>query len=83
MLKKDYSRSIKLRCATCGSSSAFEKDPKTGVITCKKCNRIYYGGYNEIVKLNQKLISDEVESTKKEIEEDIQKEFDKIFKRFK
>lgn len=83
MLKKNYNRSVSLQCATCGSTSAFETDEKTGVITCKRCNRVYYGGYDELVNLNQKQIADEVDDAKKEIEKDVQKELNKIFKKFK
>lgn len=83
MLKKNYNRSVSLHCATCGSTSAFETDEKTGVITCKRCNRVYYGGYDELVNLNQKQIADEVDNAKNEIEKDVQKELNKIFKKFK
>jgi len=51
-MKDDYSKSIKLQCATCGAEDFFETDEQTGVITCAKCNRIYNGGYDELVDLN-------------------------------
>lgn len=53
-MKQNYNKHIKLICATCGSSDFFDKNEKTGVNTCKKCNRVYNGGYDEIVKLNEK-----------------------------
>lgn len=53
-MKQNYDKHIKLTCATCGSGDFFEKNEKTGVITCKKCNRVYHGGYDELVELNQK-----------------------------
>lgn len=55
-MKDDYSKEIHLQCATCGGEDYFETDKDTGVITCKKCNRKYYGGYDELVNLNQKRI---------------------------
>ena len=51
-MKDDYSKSIKHQCATCGAEDFFETDEQTGVITCAKCNRIYNGGYDELVDLN-------------------------------
>lgn len=53
-MKQNYNKHIKLTCATCGSGDFFEKNEKTGVITCKKCNRVYHGGYDELVELNKK-----------------------------
>lgn len=80
-MKQNYNKHIKLICATCGSSDFFDKNEKTGVITCKKCNRVYNGGYDEIVKLNEKNISSEVESMKKEVEQDIIKDLNNMFKK--
>lgn len=80
-MKQNYNKHIKLICATCGSSDFFDKNEKTGVITCKKCNRVYNGGYDEIVELNEKSISSEVESMKKEVEQDIIKDLNNMFKK--
>ncbi|WP_302422778.1 hypothetical protein [uncultured Prevotella sp.] len=80
-MKQNYNKHIKLICATCGSSDFFDKNEKTGVITCKKCNRVYNGGYDEIVELNEKTISSEVESMKKEVEQDIIKDLNNMFKK--
>lgn len=80
-MKQNYNKHIKLICATCGSSDFFDKNEKTGVITCKKCNRVYNGGYDEIVELNEKTISSEVESMKKEMEQDIIKDLNNMFKK--
>lgn len=33
-LKNDYSRSVTLRCMTCGATFAFETDEKTGYVNC-------------------------------------------------
>lgn len=47
ILKKDYKRNVSLQCTTCGSTCSFVTDEKTGIITCKRCNRIYYDNYDE------------------------------------
>jgi ribosomal protein L37AE/L43A len=83
MQKKNYNRNVSLQCATCGSTSAFVTDEKTGIIICKKCNRVYYGGYDELVILNEKRIADEFEDVKKEIGKDVQKELQNMLKKFK
>lgn len=80
-MKNDYSKSIRLQCATCGAEDFFETDEMTGVITCTKCQRIYNGGYDELVELNQKRIDDEIELTKEEIQKDLNKEILNMFKK--
>lgn len=79
-MKDDYSRSIALRCMTCGATYAFETDEITGYITCHKCNRVYRGGEEELVCLNEALIADEQEQLVEEVTKDIEKEFQKLFK---
>lgn len=80
-MKNDYSKSIILQCATCGAEDFFETDEQTGAITCIKCNRVYYGGYDELIDLNEKRIDDEIELAKEEITKDINKEIEKMFKK--
>lgn len=82
-LKNDYSRSVALRCMTCGASYAFETDEETGVVTCRKCNRVYRGGEEELIRLNEALIEDEKELLIKEVQKDVENEFQKMFKNFK
>lgn len=82
-LKDDYSRSIALRCMTCGAAYAFETDEKTGYITCRKCNRVYRGGEEELVRLNEALIADEQEQLVEEVTKDIGDELQKMFKNIK
>ena len=48
-MKTNYVKSIKLICATCGSGDFLAKDEESGKITCTKCNRVYHGGYDELV----------------------------------
>lgn len=80
-MKKDYSKEIPLICPTCGGSGTFETDELTGIVTCKKCNRVFYGGYDELVELNQRRIGDELDLTKQEIAKDINKDIVKMFKK--
>ena len=79
-LKDDYSCSIALRCMTCGANYAFETDEKTGYITCRKCNRVYRGGKEELIQLNEALIADEQQLLVEEVTKDVEKEFSKMFK---
>ncbi len=82
-LKDNYLRQISLRCMTCGATYAFETDEKTGYITCHKCNRVYRGGKEELISLNEALIEDEKEQLFDEVKKDVEKEFQKMFKNLK
>ncbi|MGM9752993.1 MAG: hypothetical protein ACI3ZK_02940 [Candidatus Cryptobacteroides sp.] len=82
-LKDNYSRQISLRCMTCGATYAFETDAKTGYVTCHKCNRVYRGGEEELISLNEALIEDEKEQMFEEVRKDVEKEFQKKFKNIK
>lgn len=82
-LNNEYSRPVALRCMTCGASYAFETDEKTGFVTCRKCNRLYRGGEEELIRLNESLIEDEKEQLMEEVQKDVEKEFQKMFKNFK
>ena len=79
-MEKSYDKTIKLRCITCGSDCSFYMDTKTGKVICLKCNRIYYGGYDEVVNMNQRLIDDELQLTVEEVKKDLEKE---LLKRLK
>lgn len=79
-MKDDYSKKIQLRCSTCGSDCNFQTDEATGIIVCKKCNRKYYGGYDELVDLNQKRVNDELQIIVDDVKGDLEKELKKIFK---
>ena len=80
-MKKDYNKNIRLRCVVCGSDSDFESNEDKTYIKCTKCNREYLGGYDELVKLNQALIDEEVEATKQEVKEDLEKEIHEMLKK--
>lgn len=82
-LKEEYSKQIALRCITCGATYAFETDEKTGFITCQKCNRVYRGGEEELISLNEALIEDEQDQLVEEVQKDVEKELQKMFKKLK
>jgi len=79
-LKNNYSVQIPLRCLTCGASYAFETDEETDYVICRKCNRVYRGGKEELIHLNEALIEEEKEQLIDEINKDLEKEVQKIFK---
>lgn len=80
-MKNNYNRSIKLLCITCGSDIFFSIDDVTGVVTCKKCNRIYYGGKEELIELNQNIITKEMEDLQSEFKNDLVKELNDTLKK--
>ena len=82
-LKDEYSKQISLRCMTCGATYAFEADEKTGYITCHKCNRVYRGGEEELISLNESLIEEEQQELIDEVQNDVEKELQKMFNKLK
>ena len=80
-MKKDYSKSIQLRCVVCGSDSDFESNEDKTYIKCTKCNREYLGGYDELVELNKEVIDEEIERTKDEVANDLQNEIASMLKK--
>lgn len=82
-MKKSYDRSIQLRCAVCGSANDFEYNEDKTYIKCKKCNKEYPGGYDELVELNQAYIHGKVYEIQQEVQKDSEKGikdmFDKTF----
>ncbi|WP_321517945.1 hypothetical protein [uncultured Bacteroides sp.] len=78
-MKDNYSKSIALRCITCGGED-FNFNEDRSYAKCNLCNREYLGGYDELVELNQENISENVEAMKNEIQNDLQKELSDMFK---
>ena len=80
-MKKDYSKSIQLRCVVCGSADDFEFNDDKTYIKCTKCNREYLGGYDELVELNKSLIDEEIEHAKEEIGREVKREISDMLKK--
>lgn len=80
-MKKDYSKSIQLRCVVCGSDSDFECNEDKSYIKCNKCNREYLSGYDELVELNKGFIDEEIERTKEEVANELQNEITSMLKK--
>lgn len=80
-MKKDYSKSIQLRCVVCGSDSDFESNEDKTYIKCTKCNREYPGGYDELVELNKGLVDEEMARMREEVANDLQNEIASILKK--
>lgn len=78
-MKDNYSKSVTLKCITCGDSSLEYNEDKTSII-CERCGREYHGGYDEVVELNKPEIEKEKENLKKEVIKDAEAHFKKMMK---
>ncbi|KUY30038.1 hypothetical protein [Elizabethkingia ursingii] len=78
-MNNNYSKSISLRCNTCGETSFEYNEDKTW-IKCNRCSREYHRGYDELVELNQAEIDVELSVMKKEVTEDLKKDFTQMLK---
>ncbi len=78
-MKESYKKTIKLRCITCGDSD-FEFNDDKSWIKCNRCGKEYPEGYDELVKLNQELINQELDKSKEEILKDTQKDITDMLK---
>ncbi len=79
-MKKDYGRSIVLRCVICGSSDHFEFNNDKSYVKCTLCNKEYFGGYDELVEMNEEMIAEEVKSIKEDVKKDIEKDIRDMLK---
>ncbi|MBQ4279447.1 MAG: hypothetical protein IJC16_05800 [Rikenellaceae bacterium] len=79
-MKNDYSKSITLRCITCGGED-FEFNEDKSYVKCNLCNREYFGGYDELIELNEESITEGVEAFKAEVISDIEKDITDMFKK--
>jgi len=79
-----YSRKVSLHCPTCGNTK-FEfddnVDPSIKSIRCPSCNREF--SKDELIRENSRVINNNVEEVKKEVLNDVKKEFQNMFKKFK
>jgi len=78
-MKESYNKTIKLRCITCGDTD-FEFNDDKSWIKCNRCGKEYPEGYDELVKLNQELINQELDKSKEEILKDTQKDITDMLK---
>lgn len=78
-MKDNYNKSISLRCDTCGDTS-FEFNKNKSWVKCKRCEREYHGGYDELVNLNQGDIDEQLNEIKKKVTHDLKQDFDKMLK---
>ena len=63
-MKNSHNKSILLRCIICGGTN-FEFNDDKSWIKCKQCGKEYPEGYDELEKLNQGLINQELDKTKR------------------
>lgn len=79
-MKDNYSFNIRLRCVVCGSEDNFECNGDKSYIKCTNCGKEYFGGYDELVECNQELIAEAKELVVDEIDKDLQKDINSLFK---
>lgn len=79
-MKKNYNRSISLRCIVCGSADHFEYNDDKTYVKCTLCNREYLGGQEELQEMNEALIAEEVDAIKEEMSKDVEKELTDMFR---
>ncbi|SFI55481.1 hypothetical protein [Caulobacter sp. UNC279MFTsu5.1] len=79
MSLKDHSRSIGLRCSTCGGAD-FKRDPALddGPIECATCERVF--SRDELIRENGEIIDNAVDEVKTEIVADFKAELRKAFR---
>lgn len=70
----------KLRCATCGDTESFEFNDDKSYIKCVKCNREYFGGYDELLSYNQETIEEVKGQVEADAEAYIKKSLENAFK---
>lgn len=77
---KDYKKHITLRCETCGDTE-FDENEEDKSLTCCRCGKCYPGGYDELVQANTAIIEEEIEKSRTEIADDLDKEIKNMFKK--
>lgn len=73
-----YSRSISMRCSTCGGKDfEFDAEIENGPIRCVACDRVFTR--EELIRENGALIDEHVDEVKSEIVDDLRSSFRKAF----
>ena len=81
-MKDDYSRSISMKCASCGGTQfEYDDEDESSVIRCAECDRVYTR--DELMRANQARIDAGIEEMKDDVFEDVRKDLSNIFKDFK
>ena len=80
-MKDNYSRQFSAQCGTCGGSE-FEFDDDGGPIRCTSCDRIYASS-DELIGENGGRIERQIQDMGSDIIKDVEKDFSKLFKKFK
>lgn len=78
-MKDSYNENVQLRCITCGDTQ-FEYNDDQSWIKCNRCGRVYDGGKDELIELNQETFNVALEDSKDEIVEDFKKDVTQMFK---
>jgi uncharacterized Zn finger protein (UPF0148 family) len=78
MSLQDHSRSIGLRCSTCGGAD-FKRDPalEDGPIECATCGRVFTR--EELIRENGEITDNAVDELKVDIAADIKAQFRRAF----
>ena len=78
-MKQNYDRSVELICPVCGGKTfSFDNEIDDGDVTCVQCKKIFTR--DELNEANQENISVNFEEVKKEVIDDINKDFKNMFK---
>ena len=80
-MKDNYSRSVSLRCTTCGGNK-FEFDAAGGPIRCNDCDRMYESK-DELIAENGEHIDLEAQQFGADVLKDLQNDLSKMFKKLR
>ena len=78
-MKDSYNENVQLRCIACGDTQ-FEYNDDQSWIKCNRCGRVYNGGKDELIELNQETFKVALEDSKDEIVEDFKKDMTQMFR---
>lgn len=78
-MKDSYNANVLLRCITCGDTQ-FEYNDDHSWIKCNRCGRVYDGGKDELIGLNQETFKFALEVSQDEYAEDLKKDVTQMFR---